>query len=95
MKTSNIFLKYKTYTRNMRILNRVENYLLDNEYKIIIKNNQLNVVNYDEIIDFSLVKITIRIKQKIIIIEGNNLIISKMIDDEVLVSGNISNISIK
>lgn len=79
----------------MRILNRVENYLLDNEYKIIIKNNQLNVVNYDEIIDFSLVKITIRIKQKIIIIEGNNLIISKMIDDEVLVSGNISNISIK
>ena len=95
MKTSNIFLEYKTYTRNMRILNRVENYLLDNEYKIIIKNNQLNVINYDEIIDFSLVKITIRIKQKIISIEGNNLIISKMIDDEVLVSGNISNISIK
>ena len=95
MKTSNIFLEYKTYTRNMRILNRVENYLLDNEYKIIIKNNQINVINYDEIIDFSLVKITIRIKQKIISIEGNNLIISKMIDDEVLVSGNISNISIK
>lgn len=78
----------------MKLLNRVENYLYDREYKIILKDNQINIINYDEIIDFSLTKISIRIKQKIIIIEGTKLIISKMLEDEVLVTGNVSNIRI-
>lgn len=78
----------------MKLLNRVENYLYDNEYKIILKDNQINIINYDEIIDFSLTKISIRVNSKIIVIEGTKLIISKMLSDEVLVTGNISNIRI-
>lgn len=78
----------------MKLLNRVENYLYDREYKIILKDNQINIINYDEIIDFSLTKISIRVNSKIIIIEGTKLIISKMLSDEVLVTGNVSNIRI-
>lgn len=78
----------------MKLLNRVENYLYDHEYKIILKDNQINIINYDEIIDFSLTKISIRVNSKIIVIEGTKLIISKMLSDEVLVTGNISNIRI-
>lgn len=78
----------------MNILNRIDNYLYDKEYKIIIKMNEVNIINYDEIIEFSLTKVSIKYRNKIIIIEGKNLVISKMLDDEVLITGIISNVRI-
>ena len=78
----------------MKIINKINNYLEDNEYKIIIKDKQINIINYDEIIDFTLNRISIKYKEKIITIEGNQLYIIKMIEDEVLISGNIQVIRI-
>ena len=70
-------------------MNRLDNYLYDREYKIIVKDGSVDIVNYDEIVDFTLTKISVRYKNKIIIVEGRDLTISKMIDNEVLVVGNI------
>lgn len=78
----------------MKLLDRLDNYLYDKEYKITIKENYVDIVNYDEIVDFTLSKISVRYKNKIIIIEGKNLTISKMIDNEVLVTGIIAMIRI-
>ena len=78
----------------MKLINKIENYLVDQEYKIIIKNNKINIINYDEIIDFTPFKISIRSHQNIITIEGKNLVIVKMLSDEVLINGNIANIRI-
>lgn len=78
----------------MKLKERIDNYLYDREYKIIIKNNEINIVNYDEIIDFSLTTISIKYRNKKIIIDGKNLLISKMIENEVLITGDISNIRI-
>ena len=73
---------------------KIDKFLYEKEYKILIKKNEINIVNYDEIIDFSLTKISLKYNGKLIIIEGKNLIISKMVDNEVLITGNITNISI-
>ena len=78
----------------MRIMNRLDNYLSDREYRIIVKDNEINIVNYDEIIDFTLEKISVKYKNKIITIEGKKLVISKMVKDEVLITGDISIIRI-
>ena len=78
----------------MKLMNRVNNYLCDREYKIIIKENYINIINYDEIVDFSLTKVSIKYNDKLIIIEGKNLVISKMLEQEVLIIGNISNVRI-
>lgn len=78
----------------MKLLDRLDNYLYDKEYKITIKENYVDIVNYDEIVDFTLSKISVRYKNKIIIIEGKDLTISKMIDNEVLVTGIIAMIRI-
>ena len=48
----------------MKLIDRIDNYLCDKEYKIIIKENKINIVNYDEIIDFSLTKISIKYNKK-------------------------------
>lgn len=78
----------------MKIFNKLENYLNEQEYKMVIRDNQINIVNYDEIVDFSSNKIIVKNRANLIIIEGKNLIISKMLDNEVLISGIISNIHI-
>lgn len=78
----------------MRLISKLDRYLEDKNYEIIIKENQVNVINFREIIDFSINKISLRCDNKIINIEGKNLIISKMLDDELLITGNIYNIRI-
>lgn len=78
----------------MKIIDKLDRYLNDNDYKLILNNNKLNIVNYDEIIDFSLSNIKVKLKDKIISIEGKNLVINKMVDNEILITGYISNINI-
>ena len=79
----------------MNLMNRLNNYLYDREYKIIIKENSVDIINNDEIIDFTLNKISLKYKNKIISIEGTNLVITKMMDNEVLITGFINIVSIK
>ena len=78
----------------MNLINKLDRYLYDKEYKIIIKENYVNIINYDEIIDFSLNNISVKYHNKIIKVEGQNLTISKMVTDEVLITGDISTIRI-
>lgn len=78
----------------MRMIEKVNNYLVDKEYKIIVKKNQVDIINYDEIVDFNLEKITLRHNKTLIIVEGKKLYISKMLDNEVLIKGFVFNIRI-
>ncbi len=78
----------------MKLIDRIDNYLEDKEYKMIYKENSLNIINYSEILDFSSTKIELRYQDKIINIMGNNLVISKMEDNEILIIGNIMNINL-
>ena len=78
----------------MRLINKLDRYLENKNYEIIIKENSINVINFKEIIDFSMNKISLKCDEKIINVEGKNLIISKMIDDELLITGIIFNIRI-
>ena len=78
----------------MRLISKLDRYLEDRNYEIIIKDNSINIINFKEIIDFSTTKISLRCENKIINIEGKNLIISKMLDEEVLITGVIFNVRI-
>jgi len=78
----------------MKLINKLDRYLSDKEYKIIIKENYVNIINYDEIVNFNLSNISVKYQNKIIAIEGCNLTITKMVEDEVLITGEISNIRI-
>ena len=78
----------------MRLISKLDRYLENKNYEIILKDSSVNIINFSEIIDFSMNKISVRCDNKIINIEGKNLIISKMLDDELLVTGNISNLRI-
>ena len=78
----------------MKLRERLDNYLYDKEYKIIIKENYVNIINYDEIVDFSLNGISVKYQNKMITLEGYTLTISRMVVDELIVIGKITNIRI-
>ena len=79
----------------MKLLNYLDKYIVDNNYKITITNNYLNIINYQEIIDFSNKEISVRHENGITIIKGNNLVVSKMQDEELLIKGDIKSILCK
>lgn len=78
----------------MRLINKLDRYLEDKNCEIIIKENKVDIINFKEIIDFSTNKISLKCDDKIINIEGKNLIISKMLDDELLITGIIFSVRI-
>ena len=73
----------------MKIIDRLNDYVENKEFKITIFKNKLNIINYDEVLDFNSKEITIRNNDKIIIIKGNNLVTAKMVKDEILIEGDI------
>lgn len=78
----------------MRLINKLDKYLEDKNYQIIIKENKINILNFDEIIDFTSNKIIIKCINNKIEIEGKNLIIIKMLEEEILIKGIIYNVRI-
>lgn len=79
----------------MRLFNKLNNYINDSEYRVIVGNNYVNIVNYIKIIDFTSSVIRVENKYGKTIVNGSNLVISKMLDDEILIVGNIKSINVE
>lgn len=64
-------------------------------YKIITVDGELNIINYTEIVHFTDTNIIIKAENKYITVKGDNLTISKLLLDEVLINGVIKSIEIR
>ena len=73
----------------------IRNYINDYEFKMIILNNKINIVNYESIILLSEDKIVVTNGEFDILINGQNLSILKLLDKELLISGVIKNIEFR
>ena len=79
----------------MGIVHKFRDYILESELKITILENRVDIVNYTEIGHFDANKIIVRHDKGNIVINGNNLVVSKLLTDEVLISGTIKNIELR
>lgn len=77
------------------IFNSLRNYVKDNSCKINIEDNQVHVMNYDKIVIFDDSNIVIKLVKKTLSVKGNDLIINKLMDDELLIKGSIKLIEIR
>ena len=66
-----------------------------NEPKIYIYKDKINIINFISIDHFSSDKIILKLKENYIVVSGNNLVISKLLIDEILVVGNINKIEFR
>lgn len=76
------------------MLRDLRNYILENDFRINYIKNKLNIINYEYIDHFSDDKVMIRYSEGVLVIKGENLIISKLLDDEILISGIIKTIEL-
>ena len=74
------------------LFEKLDRYLVDQSYKMIIKNNYINIINYREIKDFSNTKVIVSLDKGDIVIEGKDLVVSRMQDDEVVIMGKVMKI---
>lgn len=65
----------------------IKNILNDNDSKITIINDLIDILNYEKIILLSDTKIVINYFHKALTIKGSDLSILKLLDDEMLIKG--------
>ena len=77
-------------------INKVlRSYILEEEFKITILNNKINIVNYTSIGSFDDSKIIINHNNGSTIIKGSNLVVSRLMTNEILISGNINSLEFR
>lgn len=79
----------------MNIINGIRSYILDGDLKITIVNNKINIVNYRDIGHFDSNKIIVKVNKGEVVVKGNDLVVSKLMNSEILITGNFSNIEFR
>ena len=79
----------------MGIVHRFRSYLLEEEFEMKMYKNAVNIVNFTEIGHFDSYKVIVKCESLIICIEGKELVVSKLLQDEILVTGKIEKIEFR
>ena len=79
----------------LNLLNNFRDLVLEEQFKINYIKDKLNIVNYKEISHFDSNKIIVNYIDGSIVIGGQDLVISKLVSDELLIEGKISNALLK
>lgn len=77
------------------MLNRLKNYINDNNWRINIFDRSVNIVNYIDIIILEENRISVKYQNGIITVTGDKLSVNKMLEQEMLITGNIKSIEFK
>ena len=70
-------------------------YINDTDFQIVYINNELNIVNYDRINYMEDEKISLSYQKGTIVVIGKKLRVKKLLDNEILIVGDISNIDFR
>jgi sporulation protein YqfC len=76
------------------MLEKITNYIRNDEFSISIWNNKINLLNFKKIIILTEEKIIVSFKDEIVTIKGENLSIKKLLEKEILVTGKINTIGL-
>ena len=79
----------------LNLLNNLKDIVLKEQFKINYIQDKLNIVNYKDIAHFDNNKIIVNYTDGSIVIGGKNLVISKMVSDELLIEGKIEKIEFR
>ena len=78
----------------LKILNEFRNYMLEENFEFRFIDNKLNIINYKSINHFDSNKIIISHGDGYIVINGKNLIVSRLLNNEIMIKGKINGIEI-
>lgn len=76
------------------MFNKISNYINDKEFRFTVYDNKIHIINFNRIITLEDNYISILSSNKKINLKGSNLILLKLVDNELLVKGNITSIEV-
>ncbi|MEG1597016.1 MAG: YabP/YqfC family sporulation protein [Bacilli bacterium] len=74
------------------MLKTIKNYIYDKDFRILIINNQLNINNYKQVKTIDSSFIEIEYDNKLLTVRGRDLVLTKILNDELLIEGIINKI---
>ena len=75
--------------------NRIKNYIEDNEFHFDIFIDHIYIANYEKILSLSDNRVSFVAQNKKITLTGNKLSLIKMLDDELLIQGNLTKVELE
>ena len=79
----------------MGIINSIRSYILEDEVNITVLKNKVNIVNYSSIGIIDTNKVIVKYDFGSVSVRGDNLVLSKLMNNEILISGNIYSIDFR
>lgn len=79
----------------MSIIKRARNYLLDETFNMRILKNKIDICNYESIGYLDTELIIINYEEGELKIKGEKLVVSKLLNDEILITGEIKTIEMR
>ena len=76
------------------MLEKISNYVNDKEFRLTLYNDKIHIINYKKIISLENNYLSILCLNKKILVTGNSLVLNKILDNELLIRGNITNIEV-
>lgn len=77
------------------MFSKVLKYIKDDTLKINLYKDKINIINYKSILVFDDYNFLVDCYSFNLLINGNNLVINKLYDNEILISGTISKIEFR
>ena len=71
------------------MFDKIRTYIKDNEFRLILFNDRVYITNYEEILTLNNKRISVNSGTNLIVIKGEGLILNKLLDKEVLITGQI------
>ena len=75
----------------MKLFDNVKNFIGENKFRLIVYKDKVDIVNYDSIKEIGATEVRIQ-ADKNISVEGKNLKLNKLLNKEVLITGDIEKI---
>lgn len=76
------------------MINRIRQYIKDDEFRLTVFSDRLHVVNYVEMLSLSSDRISFLTDKFRIVIKGRDLTVNKLLDKEVLILGVILSVEV-
>lgn len=76
------------------MLDRLSNYIDDKKFKLIYEDNLIDIINYTRLITIEDNYVSLYINNKKIIIKGKKLILKKLLDNELLLNGEVTSLEV-
>ncbi len=76
----------------MKKIEKLKNFIMDNEFRMTFFENRIHVINYQELISLSDEKIRIKTTNLTITFTGTQLVLSKLLDQEIMIEGTLTKV---